>query len=50
LATQNIERNSPPIYDLSPKEQVNDSGSANNLIAQEKYVNQAIAEFLGEQL
>jgi hypothetical protein len=35
---------------LSPKEQVNDSGAANNLVAQEKYVNQAIAEFSGDQL
>jgi hypothetical protein len=56
LTTQNIERNSPPIHDLSPKEQarlhslINDPRTANDPVAQAKYVNEALAEFLDHQL
>jgi hypothetical protein len=56
LTTQNIERNGPPIHDLSPKEQarlhslINDPRTADDPVAQAKYVNAALAEFLGHQL
>jgi hypothetical protein len=56
LTTQNIERNSPPIHDLSPKEQarlhslINDPRTANDPDAQAKYVSQALAESLDHQL
>jgi hypothetical protein len=56
LTTQNIERSSPPIHDLSPKEQarlhslINDPRTANDPDAQAKYVNEALAEFLDHQL
>lgn len=56
LMTQNIERNGPPIRDLSPKEQsrlhslINDSRTANDPVAQARYVNEALAEFLRHQL
>jgi hypothetical protein len=56
LTTQNIERNSPPIHDLSPKELarlhslINDPRTANDPVAQAKYVNEALAEFLDHQL
>ena len=56
LKTQNIGRNSPPIHDLSPKEQarlrslINDPRNANDPVAQARYVNEALTEFLGHQL
>jgi hypothetical protein len=56
LATQNVERSGPPIHDLSPREQavlhsvINDTRTANDPVAQAKYVNQALAEFLSHQL
>ena len=56
LTTQNIERTGPPIHDLSPKEQarlhslINDSRTVNDPVAQAKYVNEALAEFLDHQL
>ena len=56
LATQNVERNAPPIHDLSPREQarlhsvINDPRTANDPVAQANYVNQALAEFLDHQL
>jgi hypothetical protein len=55
LTTQNIERNSPPLRDLSPKEQarlhslINDPRTANDPDAQARYVNEALAEFLDHQ-
>jgi hypothetical protein len=55
LTTQNIERNGPPIHDLSPREQarlhsvINDPRTAGDPIAQAKYVNEALAEFLSHQ-
>ncbi len=56
LQTQNIERTGPPIHDLSPKEQsrlhslINDPRTASDPVAQAKYVNEALAEFLDHQL
>jgi hypothetical protein len=56
LATQHIERNGPPIHDLSPKEQsrlhslINDPVTANNPVARAQYVSHALAEFLDHQL
>jgi hypothetical protein len=56
LTTQNIERTGAPIHDLSPREQarlhalINDSRTANDPVAQARYVNQALAEFLDHQL
>lgn len=56
LATQDVERNGPPIHDLSPRELarlhslINDPRTANDPVAQAKYVNEALAEFLGHQL
>ena len=56
LATQNIERTGPPIHDLSPKEQarlhslINDPHTTNDPVAQAKYVNEALTEFLEHQL
>ena len=56
LTTQNIERDAPPIHDLSPREQarlhsiINDPSTANNPVAQAKFVNEALAEFLDHQL
>jgi hypothetical protein len=56
LTTQNIERNGPPIHDLSPREQarlhsvINDPRTADDPIAQAKYVNEALAEFLSHQV
>jgi hypothetical protein len=55
LTTQNIERNGPPIHDLSPREQarlhslINDPRTAKDPVAQAKYVNEALAEFLDHQ-
>ena len=56
LTTQNIERNSPPLHNLSPKEQarlhslINDPRTANDPAAQAKLVNEALVEFLDHQL
>ncbi len=56
LTTQNIERTGPPIHDLSPREQarlhslINDTRTANDPVAQARYVNEALAEFLDHQL
>jgi hypothetical protein len=56
LKTQNIERSSPPIHDLSPKEQarlhslINDPRTTNDPVAKAKFVNEALAEFLRHQL
>lgn len=56
LTTQNIERSAPPIHDLSPRELarlhslINDPRTANDPVAQAKFVNEALAEFLDHQI
>jgi len=56
LKTQHFERYDAPILDLGPKERtrlhdlINDPRTANNLVARDKNVKDAVVEFLGHQL
>lgn len=54
--TQHVERYNAPVLDIGPKEQwtlhnlINDSLTANDPIARDKNVREALDEFLGHQL